>query len=127
MSVIGLNHVNIRSKDVLASAAFYEKVLQLRAQNGPMAMRPEQAQWLFDANDHPIVHLRQYDTEPGPTGPFDHVAFSCSDLEGMIAHLTSLGIEFGRFDGLGGGVTQLFLTDPHGVHLELLFAGNQAA
>jgi catechol 2,3-dioxygenase-like lactoylglutathione lyase family enzyme len=127
MSVIGLNHVNIRSKDVLASAAFYEKVLRLRAGNGPMGLPPEQSRWLFDANDQPIVHLRKMDTEPGSTGPFDHVAFSCSDLDGMIEHLTSIGIKFGRFDGLGGGVTQLFLEDPHGVHLELQFAGNQTS
>jgi catechol 2,3-dioxygenase-like lactoylglutathione lyase family enzyme len=124
MSIIGLNHVNIRSKDVLASAAFYEKVLQLRPGNGPMGLKPEQSQWMFDANGQPIVHLRQYDSEPGPTGPFDHVAFSCADLDGMIAHLTSLGIKFGRFDGSGLGITQLFLTDPHGVQLELQFAAS---
>jgi catechol 2,3-dioxygenase-like lactoylglutathione lyase family enzyme len=123
MSVLGLNHVNIRSKDVLASAAFYAKVLRLRPAKGPMALTPEQSQWLFDANDQPIIHLRQYDTEPGSTGVIDHIALSCSDLEGMIAHFTALDIKFGRFDGLGGGVTQLFIHDPHGVMVELQFAG----
>ncbi len=120
MSVTGLNHVNIRSRDVLASAAFYAKVLNLSAKTGPMATAPEQSQWLLDANNQPIIHLRQYDTEPGPTGPIDHVALSCTDPEAMIAHLDALQIPFNRFNGLG--VTQLFLKDPHGVMLELQFS-----
>ena len=123
MSVIGLNHVNIRSRDVLASAAYFAKVLKLRPKNGPMGLKPEQSQWLLDANDQPIIHLRQYDSESGPTGPIDHVALSCSDLDGMIQHLTELDIKFGRFDGQGNGITQLFLQDPHGVQFELQFAG----
>ncbi len=123
MSVIGLNHVNIRSRDVLASAQFYAQVLQLRPKNGPMGLKPEQSQWLLDANDQPIIHLRQYDSDPGPTGPIDHVALSCADPDGMMAHLTSLGIKFGYFDGQGGGIIQLFIQDPHGVQLELQFAG----
>jgi catechol 2,3-dioxygenase-like lactoylglutathione lyase family enzyme len=121
MSVIGLNHVNIRSRDVLASAEFYAKLLGLSAKPGPMATRPEQSQWLFDANNQPIIHLRQYDTPPGPTGPIDHIALSCTDVDGMIARLEALNIEFGRFDGLG--ITQLFLKDLHGVAIELQFVG----
>lgn len=121
MSVVGLNHVNIRSRDVLASAAFYAKALDLTAAKGPMATAPEQSQWLFDTKGQPIIHLRQYDTEPGPTGPIDHIALSCTDAPATIARLEALGIEFGRFDGLG--TVQLFLKDPHGVMVELQFVG----
>jgi extradiol dioxygenase family protein len=74
------------------------------------------------------VHLIEWKEAPDerelPRGYFDHVAFSCDDLEGMIENLESLGVDYSRhrFNHQGRSITQLKMRDPTGNMIELNFS-----
>jgi len=123
MQVKALDHVNIRSRDVPASARFYAETLGLEPRNGPGAYAPEQVQWLCDSSGHAIIHLYGFDCAPGPTGPIHHVALSCSGKAQMLDRLKQRDIRFDLHEA-SPTLTQIFLRDPHGVLLELNFAGD---
>ncbi|MCJ8155794.1 VOC family protein [Sphingomonas sp. LaA6.9] len=121
MGVVGLDHVNIRTLDVAASAKFYEEVLGLTYQQGPAIMGGH-AHWLYDDDGNALIHFRVM--EPGAThsGAIDHVALRCRDRARVKARLDELEIEYTEADNLVPGVVQIFFPDPHGVMLELNFA-----
>jgi catechol 2,3-dioxygenase-like lactoylglutathione lyase family enzyme len=122
MAVRGINHINIRTTDVAASVAFYVDVFGLTYGRSPMVMG-QQGHWLHDENGDPIIHFRVMDPGSTATGPFDHVALNCTDKTGTLARLTAQGRDYSVFEGLSPGLTQVFVTDPHGVGLELNFTG----
>lgn len=116
----GLDHVNIRTSDPDATRRFYFDVLGLEARDAPAPAVPGNLGWLHDSSGHAVIHLQHLDPRHENTGGIDHVAFACSGVDAMIARLSSLGLEFGRFDGLPGR-TLVFITDPSGIRLELNF------
>jgi catechol 2,3-dioxygenase-like lactoylglutathione lyase family enzyme len=122
MPVTGLNHVNIRTTDVAGSAKFYVDVFDFDYRQGPVVMG-NQSNWLFDKSGDPIIHLRLLEAGSTSTGPIDHVALSCTGKAEILSRLEARQIKFAVADSLIPGVTQVFLTDPHGVPLELNFAG----
>jgi catechol 2,3-dioxygenase-like lactoylglutathione lyase family enzyme len=124
MRVTALDHVNIRTRDVSASARFYADLLGLEARNPPVDLPPDQARWLFDGSNHPIIHLFKFDTEPGSTGPIHHVALRCSGKDALLERLQRLGTEYSLNEVPSIGMTQIFVRDPHGVLLELNFGGD---
>ncbi len=124
MGVRALDHVNIRTRDVGSSARFYVEQIGLEARNGPGSFPPDQVQWLCDGSGRPIIHLFRYDCEPGSTGPIHHVALNCSGKAELIARLEKHGTAFEVNEVASIGLTQIFTRDPHGVLLELNFAGD---
>ena len=124
MRVNALDHVNIRTRDVAASAQFYADLLGLEPRSAPAAMSLDQARWLYDANNKPIIHLFKFDTPPGETGPIHHVALSCTGKEALLERLRERGAEYSLNEVPSIGLTQVFTHDPHGVLLELNFAGD---
>jgi catechol 2,3-dioxygenase-like lactoylglutathione lyase family enzyme len=122
MPVNGVDHVNIRTNDVAASARFYVDIFDFEYRRGPVVMG-NQSNWLFDAKGSPIIHFRQLPAESASTGPIDHVALACSGKADILARLSAHDIAFSVAEGLVPGVTQVFLKDPHGVMLELNFSG----
>jgi catechol 2,3-dioxygenase-like lactoylglutathione lyase family enzyme len=122
MPVTGLNHVNIRTTDVEASARFYVDIFDFQFRQGAEIMGQRQ-NWLYDQNGQPIIHFRLLETDSDKTGPIDHVALSCVGKAAIVERLQARNIEFGIAENLIPGVTQVFLKDPHGVPLELNFAG----
>lgn len=123
MRVDALDHVNIRTRDIAASAKFYADLLDLEVRNAPMGIAPEQARWLYDHSGHPIIHLFRFDCEPGPTGAIDHVALRCSGKIELLQRLKSRGLDFSVYEP-ATGPTLVFVRDPHGVQLELNFHGD---
>lgn len=121
MRVNALDHVNIRTGDVAASARFYAELLGLEPRDPPVALPPDQARWLYDGSNHPIIHLFKFDTAPGDTGPIHHVALRCSGKEVLLDRLQRLGAEYSLNEVPAIGLTQIFVRDPHGVLLELNF------
>lgn len=119
MSVTGLDHVNIRTLDIEASAKFYGDVLGLRYAAGPsvLGITPH---WLCDEGGKAIIHLLKKEAAASDTGPIDHVAFQCRDRSAMIARLGEANIEYQEIVP-GDGRVLLFIRDPHGVVLELGF------
>jgi catechol 2,3-dioxygenase-like lactoylglutathione lyase family enzyme len=123
MPVIGLNHVNIRTSDVAASAQFYIDIFDFELRRGPTVMG-QQPHWLYDDRGAPIIHFRQLDAESESTGAIDHIALSCVGKAAILERLDAKKIKFAVVDNLFPGVTQVFLKDPHGISLELNFTGD---
>ena len=122
MPVTGLNHVNIRTLDIERSAAFYVEVFDLEFRQERLAMG-RQSNWLFDRKGNPIIHLRLMEAESSSTGPIDHVALNCEGKTEILRRLEERKIKFSIFENAIPGMTQVFVVDPHGVALELSFAG----
>jgi catechol 2,3-dioxygenase-like lactoylglutathione lyase family enzyme len=119
MPVNGINHVNIRTSDVAASARFYTEVLDFKFREGPPVMG-RQPNWLFDSGGRPIIHLRVMAVDSDSTGPIDHVALNCEGLPVVIERLKERDLKF-DIANTQPGLTIVFVKDPHGVMLELNF------
>ena len=133
MTATTLDHVNIATYDLPASAAFYAAVLDLRLDSGPPGMSGDDVRWLYDANDRPIVHLTAPEVlggtirraEPGAhTGAIHHIAFNCVGHAAALARLDALQLPYEQRDITSIGLRQVFLTDPCGVLLEMNFYGD---
>ena len=133
-----LEHFLIQTADIAATRDWYVKVLGFREGEHPDFKFP--VCWLYiGAQD--VIHIteggsnvsakrmqylgQQSDALEG-TGVIDHVAFRCSGLEEMIAHLHQLGIRFSKRQVDDQGLFQLFLIDPNGIKVELNFASSEA-
>lgn len=125
MPLNGLNHYTIRPFDLAKTRAFYVDVLGLaEGYRPPLGF---EGHWLY-IGDNPTVHLigprpqREAgwpERVVGPTGLFDHIAFSCTGLAEMKANLKKYGIEFEERVIPRDRQTQLFFVDPDGVQVEL--------
>ena len=122
MPVSQLQHINIRCSNVEASRLFYEAVGLRTGARPPFASH---GYWLY-LGVEPVVHLVQRPAgEPARdtgTGNLDHVAFEGRDLEGTRQVLQALGLVFRETVVPRDGVTQIFVSDPDGVMLEMNFA-----
>jgi catechol 2,3-dioxygenase-like lactoylglutathione lyase family enzyme len=124
MQVTGLNHINLTAPDALLEEVrrFYEIVLGLSVGQRPEFSRP--GYWLY-AGGSPIVHLSSSESEvairDGRGHYLDHVAFTCMHEEATAERLESMGVRFDRRTRKDSGFTQLFLTDPAGLRIELNF------
>ncbi|MBB4859122.1 catechol 2,3-dioxygenase-like lactoylglutathione lyase family enzyme [Novosphingobium chloroacetimidivorans] len=133
MPVSGIDHVNILTRDLDATATFYERLLGLaRTENESIAAGFRGA-WMRDKAGNAIVHLVWKDPasdryggyEPGqPTNAVHHVAFRCEGFEAIRDALDAQGIGYRVNDRQYGSVRQIFLVDPNAVNLELNFAGD---
>ncbi len=127
-AIQGLDHVNIRVKDMEATAAFFIDVLG-------MARSPERASWIVDAGGHPVIHLgsadaaypsdgwRPFEAQEG-SGAVHHVALSCTGFEAMGARLARLGIDHEVNVYPAFALRQIMVVAPGGVLLELNFRGD---
>jgi len=119
MPVTGINHVNIRTTDLAASARFYTEVLDFKFREGPQ-VSGQQPNWLYDKGGRPIIHLRILAPDSDSTGPIDHVALDCEGLPSVIERLKARGVEF-KVAEPRPDLTIVFVKDPHGLMLELNF------
>jgi hypothetical protein len=71
-------------------------------------------------------YLGQQSTDVQGSGVVDHVAFRCTGLPEMLAHLKREGVQFTQRMVSDQGLYQLFLHDPNGVKVELNFANSEA-
>lgn len=129
MKVNALDHFNVITEDIDATALFYAQILGLERRNGPPGFPANQMQWMYDDQERALIHInsvdcpRAYDREvaPGPTGAVHHIAFNCSGFDDMIKRLDAHGI--GRQVNLieSVGLRQIFIHDPNDIVLELNF------
>ncbi|WP_156842348.1 VOC family protein [Novosphingobium aquimarinum] len=131
MQVSGIDHVNILTRDLDATARFYADVMGLARAENPAIKAGFQGAWMRDAAGNALVHLVWKDPEtdhyagyePGAlTNAVHHVAFKCAGFEDMVQRLEGLEIEYRVNDLSHLGLRQIFLTDPNAVNLELNFA-----
>ena len=124
MTVRDLNHVNITApaERLRKVRDFYVEVIGLV--EGPRPDFGIGGYWLY-AGDRALVHLIEPrdGAAPLPAGGsmLDHIAFSCSDLPATVTRLERSGIPFQRREFPEYGFTQLFVTDPAGLGVELNF------
>ncbi len=124
MSLQGLHHYTIRPADLEATKSFYVDVLGLEVGYRPPLNFP--GYWLYTGGE-PTVHLigpRESEAgwaprEPAPTGLLDHIAFSCSGLAGMKERLAARALAYEERVVPRDRQTQLFLSDPDGIMVEL--------
>ena len=125
MTVIGLNHYNLRADRATLDTLrdFYVNVVGLE-----LGYRPpfqSNGYWLY-AGTQAILHLSE--ARPGEVRPahvvntFDHMAFSCADAVDMERRLTDAKIRYSHTYVPLTRQLQLFFTDPAGNGVELNFA-----
>jgi catechol 2,3-dioxygenase-like lactoylglutathione lyase family enzyme len=132
METVGLHHFNITAPEELLDKVrdFYVEVLGL-----VVGVRPDfrrRGFWLY-AGREPLVHLTACDETDARAqgaaahGFFDHIAFSCKGLVGIIDRLTRLNIPYEVDEVHALRQVQLFLRDPAGVGVELNFVDETLA
>jgi catechol 2,3-dioxygenase-like lactoylglutathione lyase family enzyme len=146
MPLSKLSHYSIRSLDLEATRKFYTEVMGLTV--GPRPPFNFPGFWFYngshDSYDNAVVHIlgidpndpqglkeylgdRNADSLQGGTGTFDHIAFSATDLNGMIAHLKKIKVPFRERMVPSLNLHQLFVDDPSGVVIELNYPDNEKA
>ena len=132
METISLHHFNITAPAELLEQVrdFYIEVVGLAVGERPGFMR--KGFWLYARNE-PIVHLTACDEDDARTNGefgqkfFDHIAFSCKGLSGLIERLKNLNIPHDVIEIPSLGQMQVFVRDPAGVGVELNFVNESLA
>jgi catechol 2,3-dioxygenase-like lactoylglutathione lyase family enzyme len=130
MQVNGVNHINLVTGDLDATIAFYEGLLEMKAQQIPVAPAGFSGRWICDAQGNAIIHVQGYNPErhgelkTGLNGALDHVALTCVGFDATKARCEELGIEYRVNDRQFGDLRQVFVTDPNGISLELNYPGD---
>ena len=120
-----LNHINIQAGQPLLDQIrdFYVSVIGLSEGWRPAV--PVPGYWLY-LGDRAVVHLVEMAGSAPSSSSLpalvDHIAFTCTDIDGMQAHLKTLNVPFRRQDAPDFGFSQLVLKDPAGFGVELNFA-----
>ncbi|HMN79512.1 MAG TPA: VOC family protein [Burkholderiaceae bacterium] len=116
-----LNHFTLRSDDLDRTAEFYHRLLGLAP--GPRPPFAVPGQWLH-ARGRPLVHLLE-STAMAPAGRVDHVAFSAYGRAAIESRLAKANVDY-RLRALpDGSALQMFLRDPDGITLELVFRSKE--
>jgi glyoxylase I family protein len=134
MAITGLQHFNLRipESELRAVQTFYVEVLGLR--RGPRPSFRSLGAWLY-AGDRPLIHLTQMNSgEIAPQGApsslppsiercsaLDHIALICDDLPVMRECLERHHVEYRMTEVPAAKEVQIFLRDPAGIGIELIF------
>lgn len=125
MGLLDLDHVNIRTTNLTAVAAFYETVLGLESGERP-AFRFGGA-WLY-CGAKAAVHLVEVPEEPDSPKPrIEHFAFKASGLEAFLTRLRAHKVPYWISIVPGPEARQVNVRDPDGNHIEIQFAGDEQA
>lgn len=111
-----LDHVTVRSSDLPRTSAFYQ---QLGLHLGPRPPFGLPGLWLY-AGDRALLHVLE-GRPASDGGPFDHVAFQAQGRSRLAATLEAAGIAFDLQALPDGSALQVFVRDPDGVRIELVF------
>jgi catechol 2,3-dioxygenase-like lactoylglutathione lyase family enzyme len=134
MSVISVDHLNIRTPDFRQTLQFLQDALGMKALPLPQFDSMDSTAWVYDGNGRAVLHLASAemryspaeilpDPTPRGTGAIHHVALACTDYDGMKARLARLNLEF-RENVPEPGVRQIFVRDPSDIQFELNFKGD---
>lgn len=124
MTMVWLDHVNIRTSDVAALSEFYENILGL-----PAGDRPPfgfGGAWHY-CGDRAAVHLVEVPSTPAGEDPkLEHFAFRAQGLGDFVAHLKTHDIDYTLVKVPLTGNIQVNVVDPDGNHIEVQFSGAEA-
>jgi catechol 2,3-dioxygenase-like lactoylglutathione lyase family enzyme len=142
---LALSHFSIRTLDLEATRAFYERVLGMSA--GPRPNFPFPGYWMYAGERREladaVVHIIGIDrNDPAGlqkylgdrdasalqgTGALDHVAFFATGLATMRSHLRELQVPMRERTVPSLGLHQIFVDDPNGVVVELNYPAAEEA
>ena len=146
MPLTKIAHYSIRSLDLEATRMFYTDVMGLTV--GPRPPFKFPGLWLYNGShesyENAVVHIigidpndpqglkdylgdRDLDSLKNGTGTFDHIAFTATDVAGMLTHLKKQAVPFRERTVPDLNLHQLFLDDPSGVVIELNYAADEKA
>lgn len=132
MTVLSLDHVNLRTRNVARTLDFFRNVLEMEVVPPPGRANTDEAGWILDDSGLAIVHVGSLslpypsDTfdppvEPGGRGPVHHVALSCTGYEEMKKRFKTRDLVFAENEVPQISLRQLFVQEPSGIMLELNF------
>ncbi len=116
MLLHALDHVTVRTDDIGRTARFYEDLGMTPGPRPPFAIP---GRWLY-AGEHALVHILATSEGLHP-GRIDHAAFAARGRAEIEARLRRRGDPFRLQPLPDGSGLQLFMQDPDGVRLELVF------
>ena len=123
MSIVGLDHVNLRTTQLDEMIRWYTDVLGLK--QGWRPHFPFPGAWLY-AGDHAVVHLVDIDTDPATGAEVDlkleHFALRATDLGAFEARLAKQGAKMEKSELADAGIVQVNVWDPDGNHIHVDFA-----
>ena len=125
MQVHGIGHLNLRAspETIERLRRFYIDVVGLHEGARPMFRSGSCGYWLY-AGDRDVLHLTIAENggaDSQSPGVFNHFEFDCHDLASTLARLDAPGIAYETDFVEELHQTQLFLTDPTGIGVELTF------
>ena len=130
MNIQGLDHYTLRSNKLQQTRDFYCRVVGLSEGYRPAFAFP--GHWLYAA-DKPVLHLVAAEQDPAleaylgqrrstnGSGVVDHLAFRGADLSAMPHKLLALELHFRERQVPEILEHQLFLEDPNGITVEMIF------
>ena len=125
VSLVWLDHVNIRTARLGEMRSFYAGVLGL--EDGQRPDFPFDGAWLY-LGDKAAVHLVPAKEAPEARDPgIEHFAFRSLGAADMIRNLRKNGIGFYVLARAKLGVLQINLYDPDGNHIELAYPACEIA
>jgi catechol 2,3-dioxygenase-like lactoylglutathione lyase family enzyme len=134
MKVEAIDHVNIRTPDVVGTSHFFSEVLALEVGDTPGMTDRTKACWLHDASGRAVIHLGspdiaypwENDSQPAVpgSGRIHHVALRCVGYESMRDRLRTQGRSYYSNNVPQISLRQIFIEDPNGILLELNFFGD---
>ena len=114
-----IDHVNVRTANLDAMVAWYEKVLGLKSGDRPNFPFP--GAWLY-LGDQAVVHLVTEKAQPDSIDPqIEHFAFQAAGYDTFLAHLDAKGVTYQVAEVPGIGVTQVNIWDPDQNHIHVDF------
>jgi catechol 2,3-dioxygenase-like lactoylglutathione lyase family enzyme len=133
-----IEHFLIQAEDVAATREWYVRVLGMR--EGPHPDFKFPVCWLYlgdvdvvhltqggaNVTENRIRYLGQQSQAVRGSGVVDHIAFRCTGLRDMLAHLKREKVGFDQRMVSDQGLYQIFMLDPNGLKIELNFANAEA-
>ncbi|WP_019831516.1 VOC family protein [Sphingomonas sp. PR090111-T3T-6A] len=125
-----IGHINIRTPILKETIRFYEELFDLVAAGQTMGHQELHA-WLYGKDGRAIIHVNtppdgEVPAPPGVRARLDHIAFDCSDVGEMERRLNAFGVPYVKRATRVAGLTQIVLSDPNGIRLELAFGADKA-
>lgn len=131
MNIQGINHFTIRTPFINESLDFYSNVIGMVVGPRPAFLFP--GIWMYaggkpilhivsliEPNQHMEAYLGQKEQSQG-AGCIDHISLQGTDLSAMQEHLVSIGQPFRERIIPEIFEHQMFIEDPNGVTIELIF------
>lgn len=111
-----LAHLCIYTTDLDATAAFYEKTLDMR-RAFDFVRDGKPFGYYLSAGETTFIEV--FEGEPKGAGSIDHFALEVDDLDAVIQRVRSNGYEVSNKQYGADHAWQAWMTDPNGIHVEL--------